>query len=370
MPTPRSLSLVALLSLAACSSATRIPDEAARPSAKSIRAQLDSQAPLSIAKYSVPALAVAYIRDGKVQWTRVYGEQSKGVPANPNTLFNVASLTKPLFAELIVRLAAAGKLSLDEPLSAHWVDPDLAADPRHRLLTPRMVLSHRTGFANWRRETKDTLQFTFEPGTKYRYSGEGFEYLARFVERKLGKSLDALAAEHLFGPLAMKNTSFTRRPWFDGRIAMPHGDKGAVGEPSFSSKGNAADDIYTTIDDYAKFVVAVMNRKGVTATLAHQRDSLHSEDAGGLPPCSIIKRCWTRAGYALGWSVLEYPASRVLWHTGSDWGEKTMVFWFPDTREGAVLLTNSANGFQPMIDAGILLFPESEFAELLRSGKQ
>ena len=68
--------------------------------------------------------------------------------------------------------------------------------------------------------------------------------------------------------------------------------------------------------------------------------------------------------------MLEYPASRVLWHTGSDWGEKTMVFWFPETREGAVLLTNSANGFQPMIDAGILLFPESEFAELLRSGKQ
>lgn len=312
----------------------------------------------------------AYIRDGRLQWTRVYGEQSKGVPATPGTLFNVASLTKPVFAELILRLAADGRLSLDEPLYAHWVDPDLAGDPRHRLLTPRMVLSHRTGFPNWRHETKDTLRFQSEPGAKYRYSGEGFEYLARFVERKFSSSLDSLAAEYVFRPLGMKNTSFTRKTWFDGRIALPNGPKGAVANPSFSVNGNAADDAYATIEDYATFVVAVMNRTGLTTSLARQRDSLHSEDSGGLPPCALVTRCWTRAGYGLGWSILEYPSGQVLWHTGSDWGEKSMVFYFPETREGAVLFTNSADGFQPIIDAAVLLFPESEFAELLRSGKQ
>ena len=79
--------------------------------------------------------------------------EAKGVPATTRTLYNVASLSKPIFAETIHRLAAAGRLSLDEPMSAYWVDPDVANDPRHERLTPRIALSHRTGFKNWRYQT-------------------------------------------------------------------------------------------------------------------------------------------------------------------------------------------------------------------------
>src|SRR5205085_5351409 len=114
------------------------------------------------------------------------GEQSPGVAASTETIYNIASLTKPVFAELVLRLVAAGKLSLDEPMYPYWVDPDIAADPRHKLLTLRLALSHRTGFANWRRETEGKLQFKFDPGTQYTYSGEGFQYASRYVQRKLG----------------------------------------------------------------------------------------------------------------------------------------------------------------------------------------
>ena len=118
--------------------------------ADSLLAAVDALAPRSLARHRVPSIAVAYVRDGAVAWTRVYGEQAEGVPATTETLYSVASLTKPVFAEVILRLAADGKFELDEPMAAHWVDPEVAGDPRHRVLTPRMALSHRTGLPNWR----------------------------------------------------------------------------------------------------------------------------------------------------------------------------------------------------------------------------
>ena len=340
--------------------------------ADSLRAVIDQRAPGWLAEFQVPSIAVAYIRDGRVAWTRVYGEQAPGVPASPQTLYNVASLTKPVFAELMVRMAAAGRLSLDEPMASTWVDPDLAGDPRARLLTPRMALSHRIGFANWRRETGGVLRFRFEPGTGYGYSGEGFEYAAHFATLRAGAPLDSLARQYVFRPFGMTQTSFTRQPWFGDRVARPMGAEGRYGDPSSSPIGNAADDLYTTIGDYAAFVAGVMNHGGLSARYVAQRDSLHSLDESPNSACDTqkVRRCPSRIGYALGWSIMEYPDGPLLWHTGSDWGEKSMVFYFPARREGVVMLTNGANGFAPMIEAGVVLAGETAFAEYLASGRE
>ena len=114
------------------------------------RAAMDAHAAEWLKESDVPSVAVAYIKDGKVAWTAVYGEQSPGVPATRKTLYNLASLTKPITAETVSRLASAGKLSLDESMSPFWLDPDIKDDPWSKLLTPRLCLSHQTGFANWR----------------------------------------------------------------------------------------------------------------------------------------------------------------------------------------------------------------------------
>lgn len=332
---------------------------------------LDQQAPRWLAEHGVPSLAVAVIRDGQVAWTRVYGQQAEGVPATDQTLYNVASLTKPLFAELTLRLAANGRLSLDEPMAPHWTDPDVAADPRHARFTPRLALSHQLGFTNWRRETEGVLRIGFEPGSQFRYSGEGYEYARRFVQNRTGASVDSLARQYIFRPagMGMHGISFTRQPWFAGRVAVPKGPEGRWGDPSMGDTANAADDIHTTVGDYARFVVSVMDRDGIPAALAAQRDSIH---AFGVESCDAAKvpTCPARIGYGLGWTIFEYADrdESVLWHTGGDWGEKTMVFYFPHRREGLVLFTNGANGFMPMIQAGLLLFPDREFADFLRSG--
>lgn len=155
----------------------------------------------------MPSVAVAYVEDGKLAWTAVFGEQSPGVPATRETLYNIASLAKPITAETILRLASAGKISLDEPMSAFWSDPDVAGNPWHNKLTPAIALSHRTGFINWRSESNGELEFQWEPGTKTGYSGEGYNYIARFAEKKLARSLEGLAQEYVFDPIGMENTS-------------------------------------------------------------------------------------------------------------------------------------------------------------------
>lgn len=381
----RGILLASALVLAACApqrtpaaapaqAAGRIPAPAsnarhAAGSADSLRAVLDAQAPGWLAQHKVPSVAIAYIRDGRVAWTRVYGEQAEGVPADERTLYNVASLAKPVFAETILRLAADGRLSLDEPLAAHWTDPDVAGDPRHAKLTARLALSHRTGFPNWRYQDGGTLRFVAEPGVVYGYSGEGFEYASRFARNKTGASLDSLAGQYVFGPLGMTSTAMTRKDWFAGRIAMPLGPEGRYGEPSVARDANAADDLYTTVGDYAAFVVAAMSRDGLPPALADQRDSIHVLDPSDGAACdpARVTRCPARIGYGFGWSVMEYPDETVLWHTGSDWGEKTMAFYIPQRREGAVLLTNGANGFQVILEAAVLLFRDTDLAEYLRS---
>ena len=359
-----------LLVLTAC--APRSHTARSSPADAAVLATLDARVPQWLAQYQVPSISIAYVRNGAIVWTRAYGEQSDGTPATGWTLYNVASLTKPVFAELMVRLAAAGRISLDEPMSPYWVDPDLARDPRHARLTPRMALSHRIGFANWRRETGDTLRFGFEPGTSFHYSGEGYEYASHFVQRKLGASLESLAREYVFRPFGMENTSWARQPWFDGRTAIPKGGDGKYGSPDFSPNGNAADNLWTTAGDYALFLIGVMGRRGLPARFADQRDSIHSlgvADGAGCDP-KKVRRCPSPFGYSLGWSVMEYPDGPVLWHTGADWGEKAMAFWLPKRREGMVLLTNGARGFEPMIEIIPLVVPGTDFADFIAAARR
>jgi len=342
------------------------------PHADSLRAALDGAAGGWLQRYKVPSVAVAYIRDDRIAWTRVQGFQSEGVAATESTLYNVASLTKPVFSETVLRLVAGGHLSLDEPLTPTWVDPDVAGDPRHRLLTPRIVLSNRTGFPNWRTDRGGTLAFEFVPGTRYQYSGEGFEYLRRFVERKMRAPVEGIARERLFGPFGMRNTSFVEQGWFEGRVAYPSDRDGKWGTPRFSSSGNAADRVYTTVADYATFVIHAMRHDGLSRSLARQRDSIQGMDSSEVVKCRAKggTRCPTREGYTLGWSRLDFPDGPMFWHTGSDDGEKALVVYFPQRREGAVMFMNGENGFAVAIEAGLVLFPGTAFAEFLELSRR
>lgn len=331
--------------------------------AKKRRSEIDSHAAAWLKESDVPSLAVAYIENGKIAWTAVYGEQSPGVPATGETLYNMASLTKPITAETVLRLASAGKLSLDESMSPFWVDPDIKNDPQSKLLTSRLCLSHQTGFANWRRMTGGVLKIRWRPGTQTGYSGEGYNYVGRFTEKKLGRDFDALAQEMVFDPIGMKETSYTTKDWYSGRLAVPRGPKGEKPIDSVASTWNGADLLRTTIGDYAKFVVSVMHDEGLTKAIAAERSTMtrnlvKAEDlnkacreAGAVGPCTVT------AGMGLGWEVETVNGDKILDHDGSDWGVRTLAMFVPSQGIGAVVFTNGENGNQVIREVIEVLYP-------------
>jgi CubicO group peptidase (beta-lactamase class C family) len=295
-----------------------------------------------LAEKHIPVLGIASIVDGKIAEISVYGNLEKDIPAPVNTIFNVASLTKPITAMVTLKLVNAGKWNLDEPLYNYWIDPDIAADPRAKKITTRHVLSHQTGFPNWRNKNANgKLSFESDPGTAYKYSGEGYEYLRRALENKFHKTLDQLAKELIFEPLQMKDTRFI---WDDSmdekRFAKGDDGKGNTYETGKRKTANAADDLLTTVKDYATFILHVMNGAGLS-------DELYSQMISNQAKIKSNQYC------GLGWMVDEHIGNEefAMTHGGKDEGVNTIVFMLPKSKEGLLIFTNSDNGTDVYIPA-------------------
>jgi CubicO group peptidase (beta-lactamase class C family) len=334
-----------------------------------LQAQLDQDIPQLLEENAIPSVSIAQIRNGKVILVAAYGEQSDGVLATPATLYNAASLTKPLTAEIILRLASKGEISLDEPMDRYWLDPDIAADPRHALLTPRLALSHRTGFPNWR-DSKEGLRILREPGAKWGYSGEGYQYVAHFTENKTGRDFEDLAQTYLFKPMAMTETSYSSKEWFEGHIAVPTNATGKAMEPQISSRFNAADLLYTTAYDYGLFMVGVLADQGLSPAMARERAKIQVSMRDEMCSAKVVESCPPNVGFGLGWQILGFKDETLLMHTGKDEGVFTFAYLNRSTRDGAVILTNSDNGYKIVLPVLERLNSSPAFLRFLRGQMQ
>jgi CubicO group peptidase (beta-lactamase class C family) len=290
-----------------------------------------------LAQSHVPAVGIGIIEQGELKHARVFGMLKADIPAPANTVFNVASLTKPVTAMLTLKLVSAGKWDIDEPLSNYWIDPDIKNDPRHSKLTTRIVLSHQTGFPNWRWDNgSNMLSFEFDPGNKYRYSGEGFEYLRKAIEIKFGKSLEELAGVYLFRPLSMNSTWFTLNKSIMPRFASWHDEEGKnTYETKMRTDVSAADDLMTSVEDYLKFAVDVLKGAGLPEELFKEM----------VRPQVPVK---AHVDYGLGWLIVkDLPNDEyALVHTGSDMGVRTAVILLPVSQRGLVVMTNGDRGME------------------------
>ena len=282
----------------------------------------------------VSALGLGIIENGKLKQIKVFGEIAKGQSAPYNTIFNVASLTKPVTAIVALKLVSLGKWNLDEPVYKYWTDPDIASDPRSKKLTTRIILSHQTGFPNWRwLSDSKKLNFQFDPGTQYQYSGEGFEYLKKALEKKFHKSLAQLANELIFQPLKMYDTKFVWDKNIDTlRFAIGHDRNGNPYRIVKDKAPSAADDLLTTIEDYGKFLVSVMNSEGLTKKVFDEMTSNQVASTRGKH-------------FGLGFEIYGLSNGEyALSHGGSDDGVRTIVFIFPKSKQGLLIFTNSDTG--------------------------
>jgi CubicO group peptidase (beta-lactamase class C family) len=221
----------------------------------------------------------------------------------------------------------------------------------YKKITARHCLSHSSGFANWRwYEPDQKLHVHFEPGTQYSYSGEGLCYLQFVIEKLTGKSLNELMQEKLFGPLGMKNSSYTWQPAFEANYCVGH-DK--TGKPYPKDKDNAprsASTLETTFDDYNLFTAAVLQKKILKPAtydiLFKQQLNIRSRFQMGTDVWkdSTTDNVTIHLGYALGWGRLQTPYGFGVFKEGHGDGFQHYSILFPQKKLGIVILTNSDNG--------------------------
>ena len=281
---------------------------------------------------NIPILGLGIIDHGKLSQIQVFGDLRPNQKAPYNTIFNVASLTKPITAVVALQLVSQGKWNLDKPLTEYWIDPDIKNDKRTKLLTTRHILSHQTGFPNWR---KEQLEFSFTPGTQYQYSGEGFEYLRKALENKFQKSLNQLASELIFEPLEMQDTKYIWDENTDeSRVALGFDKEGNNYETYKRQTENAADDLLTTIKDYGTFLISVMNGQGLSDKVFKEMQSSQIASKNGKH-------------FGLGFERYDFAdGNYALSHGGSDKGVQTIVFIFPKTKQGILIFTNVDDGYK------------------------
>jgi CubicO group peptidase (beta-lactamase class C family) len=341
--------------------------------------RLSRQLANAIAQEQIVTAGIGLIRNGRLAWTAYYGDERPGVPANGDTRFNVASITKTITAETVLRLVDKGA-SLDDPMAPHWIDPDLVDDPRHRQLTPRHALTHTTGLPNWRFLGADgKLRFDRDPGS-YGYSGEGFEYLARYVEAVTGLTFPAVVDREVFQPLGIVAARLVVDRTEPPRLARPVDDEGEFpgwycrpgGWCREDGSFSAADDLVISVPEYARFLVALMDHSGYGAELADERDRVQAERGderavqctpGEPAPCPL------RQGYGLGLEVIDYGDMRVAGHGGSDWSEMSLAYFYLPSRDGVIVFLNAPNrrALEGMANVLALLDPRSPFLSRQRA---
>ncbi len=300
----------------------------------------DSVLTVLMQKHNVPALGIGTIENNQLKTVKVFGELRSGVPAPVNTIFQVASLTKPVVEMTTLRLVSKGLWSLDEPLYKYWIDPDVTNDPRNKRLTTRHVLSHQTGFVNWRwLHPSGKLTFDFEPGTKTLYSGEGLEYLRHALEVKFKMPLAAIVDKYLFKPDGMNDTHFF---WdenvIEDRYAVAHNKKNEPYEIRKNKEASAADLLMTTVHDYTTFGINVLKKTALNNQI--WQDMIH------------IQSKEPNAKFGLGWEVFNNLKGKefALLHSGSDPGVRTVIVLLPESKRGLVIFTNSDNGMALLKD--------------------
>jgi CubicO group peptidase (beta-lactamase class C family) len=230
-------------------------------------------------------------------------------------------------------------------------------------------LRHRTGLPNWRVHTGYVLSFVVEPGTTFRYSGEGYTYAARYAERRTGQSFEELAKRLFFAPLGMRNTSYTVQPTWKSRAAYPHDGQGRELPPLLRLDFSGACCVHTTIGDYARFAATTMRGPALSPAIKEQRFAIARDQRNEM--CGVdgiaLAQCPPRMGMGLGWMLFGYPGETVVTHTGVNEGERSAVFLIPEHRTGLVVLTNGANGAKLIRDVTAAAYDNPSYLRLVEA---
>lgn len=269
---------------------------------------LEEEVPKLMEKADIPGISFAVIRDGKVFWSGAFGVRSRDtkVAVDENTIFEAASLTKTITAAAALKLVERGELDLDTPLSEYLPYPQLAGDERYKKITARHVLTHTTGLPNW----GDRL--IREPGKLYGYSGEGFLYLGRTIEKLSGMSLHEFAKKEVFEPLGMERTSYVWNDLYAENGAAGHDRHGFANERNKTTDPNGGASLLTTARDYATFICSIMNNQVLKEETVDQMLFPHVKAT--MRKGEDREKLDEHISWGFGWGVQPGKTENGFWH--------------------------------------------------------
>jgi CubicO group peptidase (beta-lactamase class C family) len=324
----------------------------------------------------LPGLGIGIVRAGQPLWQYYAGvvNVKTKTAITANSLFPGASLGKPIFACVVLKMAQEGAIDLDRPLNQYLQEDVLTGQWGDRV-TPRHVLTHSTGLPNWRSDDSQKLTPTFEPGTRFQYSGEGFFHLQRVVEHITGSGFEALMEERIFKPLGMSSTTYLWLPDGNDRIVAGHNGPNpfynrdiammvfdviqtsgkplsfwtceqisdalmkktgkSTPPPPNSFVPNVAFSLLTTVSDYTRFLSALVDPQNATLGLsAATRTAMQT-------PVSHVN---SALSWGLGVGIEEVDGQSYLWQWGDNGGWKNFMLAQPPSRTAIAVFSNGNNG--------------------------
>jgi CubicO group peptidase (beta-lactamase class C family) len=360
------LLLSTILVLASTAATVLHAGAAAQPTVKRLdgttisTAEIDATVARLMKAAEVPGTAIAILNDGKIAYLKAYGfrNKEKTLPLTVDSVMSAASLSKVAFTYAALQLVDEGVLDLDRPVYQYLPKPlpeypnyaDLANDPRYKRITARMLLSHTSGFANWRWFEDDRkLRIHFEPGSRYAYSGEGIALLQLVVETITKKPLEETMQQRVFQPLGMTRTSMVWQDRFDSDYADGYDEYGRSLGPLKQHKAGAAGSMSTTIADFARFMQAVLEGRWLRPKTREQMLSPQIQIVSKhmfptLSEETTDQNKAIRLSSGLGWTLYWTPYGEAFTKGGHDDGWRHYTVCFDQPKTGIVIMTNSGNG--------------------------
>ncbi|MCC6397862.1 MAG: serine hydrolase [Bacteroidetes bacterium] len=313
------------------------------------RAQIDSLMS-SIYRSRAPGAAIGVIKDGKVVFSKGYGiaDLDSGAPVRPSTNFNICSMTKQFTAYGVLQLAKEGRLSLDDKLDRFF--PKLAPGVAKRV-SVRQLLTHSSGIVDhyahvdrsrhrefWDRDVLAAISAIdtgyFSPGSQYRYSNTAYCLLSLIIEQLSGDTYPAYLGKRVFAPLNMVRSGVIQPEFRIADRALGYEsekDTFTIADAKqslfFSTMGDGG--MYTSINDYLKWITAIQQSQVLDPGLVGAAQSPQF-------PIDTVRNIW----YGFGWFVAGHGDSRLVYHTGSNGGFRTIVLTKPSAKYAVIIFSN------------------------------
>jgi CubicO group peptidase (beta-lactamase class C family) len=339
----------------------------------------DSFAKKTLEAARVAGTQIVILDRGKLVWSAAYGlrglqpGQSAPLPMERETTTWAASITKAVFATYVMQLVERGEFDLDTPVikqlpqALDKYEPyqrraaDLVQDPAWPTVTPRMLLSHSAGLANFAAlEPDKKMHFHFKPGTQFQYSGEGINLVQFVIEQRLQRPLDQLMQEAIFAPLGMAHTGLIYRREFEANVADRFDADGKVLGQTRRTQARAAGSMTASAEDLARFASALLagkilkksSRREMTTPVVKIRSlrqfGSHPNDPESKDAAAV------GLAYGLGWGLLTHTRfGPAFFKEGHGDGAQNYMICFERRQICMILLTNSDNGefaFRPLLE--------------------